>query len=82
MAPEIEADGTAGDSYAAIGSTANKFFRLFGDSDGNGIVNNDDFTNFRNLYGFPGSLIFDFNNDGTIGPLDLLQFKNRWGMTP
>ena len=76
-------DSTPGGSYTANGTTANKFFRFFGDSNGDGAVNQTvDFIAFRNAFGFPSS-IFDFDNSGDVDQAaDFVKFKNNFGLTP
>lgn len=76
-----DGNGTPGGNYAVIGTTANKFFRLFGDSDGNGTVNNKDFQALRAVFNQP-SVVFDFDNDGVVTFDDMKEFRLRFGMTP
>jgi hypothetical protein len=72
-------DGVAGGDYVLAGNTANKLFRLFGDSDGNGVVNSLDFASFRSAFGL-GASIFDFNNDGQTNSNDFAEFRKRFGL--
>jgi hypothetical protein len=72
------ADGTAGDNFAAVP------FRLFGDVNGDGTVNGFDLGFFRNAFGTqtgdPNYLsYFDLNGDGVINGFDLGQFRTRFG---
>lgn len=53
--------------------------RLFGDSNGDGRVNNDDLAAFRSAFGTP-SPVFDFNNDGVVNAIDFAQFRARYGV--
>jgi pimeloyl-ACP methyl ester carboxylesterase len=75
-----DADGSAG------GNRVDAFFRLFGDSDGDGIVDNLDFFRFRNAFGKrvgdPGYLAyFDFDGDGIIdAAVDFAELNWRYGM--
>ena len=60
------------------------FFRLFGDFDGNGTVNNADFFQFKKTFGKksadPGFLsLFDYDGNGTVNNSDFFQFKKRFG---
>jgi uncharacterized repeat protein (TIGR03803 family) len=60
------------------------FDRLFGDSDGNGIVNNADYFQFKQTYGqATGSAsynpIFDYDANGIVNNADYFQFKARYG---
>ncbi|MEL7500230.1 MAG: choice-of-anchor Q domain-containing protein, partial [Planctomycetota bacterium] len=69
-----DGDGDAG------GNATDDFFRLFGDSNGDGTVNIIDFFQFRNAFG--NSELderFDVNGDGVINVLDFFQFRNRFG---
>lgn len=76
-------DGTPGGSYFVNGTAANKFYRLFGDSNGDGVVGQTvDMLAFKNAFGF-ASPIFDFDNNGVVDQVaDFLKFKNNFGMTP
>jgi uncharacterized repeat protein (TIGR03803 family) len=61
------------------------FHRLFGDIDGNGIVNNYDYLQFRKAYGqIVGSpnynAAFDFDSNGIINNADYLQFRMDYGV--
>ena len=76
-----DANGTYGGDYAVTGSTANKFFRLFGDSDGSGTMDFlTDFIAFRNAFASGGpSTIFDFDANGSVDFLnDFIAFRNRF----
>ncbi|HEY1683674.1 MAG TPA: choice-of-anchor tandem repeat GloVer-containing protein [Tepidisphaeraceae bacterium] len=60
------------------------FYRLFGDIDGNGTVDQSDYTAFMSSYGQTsgGSLYnpaFDYDGNGIINGSDYLQFKKRFG---
>jgi acyl-CoA thioesterase FadM len=60
--------------------------RLFGDINGNKVVNNADYGLFRNAFGSAaGSAAyvnaFDFDNNGVINNADYGQFRNRFGKT-
>jgi len=73
-------DGTAGDNYTFVGSPTNGLFRLFGDADGNGIVDQTDFIAFRLAFNNGPSNIFDFNGDGHTDQVDIIQFRNRFNI--
>ena len=78
-------DGIAGGNHTVTGTTANKYFRLFGDSDGSGQVDFlVDFIAFRNAFASGGpNPIFDFDNSNTVDFLvDFIQFRNRFNATP
>jgi hypothetical protein len=62
----------------------NTFFRLFGDSDGDGHVGQHDLLSFASAFGKragdPGYLwYFDYNGDGRVDAGDLLQVLRRLG---
>jgi uncharacterized repeat protein (TIGR03803 family) len=66
------------------GNQTFSFYRLFGDADGNGTVDQSDYTAFLNSYGqTSGSQlynpIFDYDANGIVNGLDYLQFKKRFG---
>lgn len=69
-------NGTAGGNYVA------NFHRLFGDSDGNMVVNSEDFAAFRSIYGTSSSLYgLDVNNDNIIDATDFMNFRSRFGVS-
>jgi surface-anchored protein len=60
------------------------FYRLFGDSAGRRLVDDDDYALFQSTLGLsagdPGFLaFFDYNGDGTIDDIDLGAFRDRLG---
>jgi uncharacterized repeat protein (TIGR03803 family) len=60
------------------------FDRLFGDADGNGIVNNADYFQFKKTYAqSTGSAnynpAFDYDANGIVNNADYFQFKARYG---
>jgi uncharacterized repeat protein (TIGR03803 family) len=60
------------------------FDRLFGDIDGNGVVNNADYFQFKKAFGqLAGSAnynaAFDYDANGVINNADYFQFKQRFG---
>jgi uncharacterized repeat protein (TIGR03803 family) len=62
------------------------FDRLFGDADGNGIVNNADYFQFKKTYGqATGSAnynpVFDYDANGIVNNADYFQFKKRYGQS-
>ena len=78
-------DNIPGGSYSVNGNTTNKYFRLFGDSDGSGQVDFlTDFIAFRNAFANGGpNPIFDFDNSNTVDFLvDFINFRNRFNATP
>jgi subtilase family serine protease len=67
-------------------SDAQGLFRMFGDVNGDQVVNGFDFGFFKNAFGTqtgdPTYLNYlDFNGDGVINGLDFGQFRNRFGTT-
>jgi hypothetical protein len=74
-------DGIGGDDYILASSGTNGVFRLFGDADGNGAVNAEDFVAFRNGYGLAGPSVFDADNNGVVSAFDFRQFRLRYGVT-
>jgi hypothetical protein len=75
-------DGTPGDNYAF--GDAQGLFRMFGDVNGDQVVNGFDLGLFRNTFGTaagdPNYLsYFDFNGDGVINGFDLGQLRTRFG---
>ncbi|MBX7104133.1 MAG: hypothetical protein K1X57_08625 [Gemmataceae bacterium] len=71
-------DSISGDDYVLVGDPAtNKLFRLFGDGNGDGVVNSTDFLAFRLAF-LSSSPTFDFDGDGTVGANDLLAFRLRF----
>src|SRR5262249_22235839 len=60
-------DGMAGDNYVLVGdpATAPKLFRLYGDADGNGLVDGVDFGAFRSAFN-TGNATFDFDGSGIV----------------
>jgi len=73
-------DGTAGDSFVLVGDPAsNKLFRLFGDNDGDGDVDAQDFGAFRAAFGGTTNLAFDNDNDGDVDAQDFGAFRQRFG---
>jgi uncharacterized repeat protein (TIGR03803 family) len=66
------------------GNQTFSFDRLFGDIDGNGIVNNADYFQFKKSFGqlAGGSTYnaaFDYDANGVINNADYFQFKKRFG---
>jgi len=72
-------DGTPGDDFVLVGTPANGLFRLFGDFDGDGDVDAQDFGAFRSAFGGTTNLAFDFDGDGDVDASDFGQFRTRFG---
>lgn len=81
---DADADGVAGGDFIFGDTEADNFFRLYGDSDGNRIVNVFDLLAFRKTYlesdgseDFDSQ--FDIDGNGTINVFDLLDFRRNYG---
>jgi len=59
-------------------TSGNQLFRLYGDSDGNRVVNQADLANFRIFFG-SSDVTFDSNLDGVVNQLDLAAFRVNFG---
>jgi hypothetical protein len=62
------------------------FYRLYGDTNGDGTVNNADTFNLRATFGLStgdaGYLAYlDYDGNGTVNNADVFQFRNRFGTT-
>jgi hypothetical protein len=73
-----------GEGQTMAGDRQDSFFRLFGDSDGKGYVDNHDLFLFSSTFGRhvgdAGYLwYFDYNDDGVVDDTDLEQFYLRYG---
>jgi subtilisin-like proprotein convertase family protein len=73
-------NGVAGDDYVLASSGTTGVFRLFGDSDGNALVNSNDFAVFRSFFGL-GASIFDFDGDNLTNSNDFAEFRKRFGLS-
>jgi hypothetical protein len=65
-------DGIAGDDFTT------SLHRLFGDNDGDGDVDAQDFGAFRAAFGGTSNT-FDFDNDGDVDAADFVAFRGRFG---
>ncbi|MBX7103986.1 MAG: hypothetical protein K1X57_07885 [Gemmataceae bacterium] len=72
-----DANGVPGGNYVLIGNLSNRLFRLFGDADGSGQVNSNDFLAFRLAF-LSSDDAFDFDGNGTVDSGDFLQFRLRF----
>jgi len=77
---ELDGDGDGSPG----GDRVESFFRLFGDSDGNGDVDGQDRDLFRPAFGATAGdagylWYFDFDGDGDVDGLDNGQFNRRFG---
>jgi hypothetical protein len=83
---ELDGDqnGTAGGDFVYGTEASDRFFALYGDLDGDRIVNLSDFNAFRASFGRTlGDSAYraelDFDGDGLIGLSDFNQFRSRFG---
>ncbi len=86
LALDGDGNGTGGDNFVRGTVDTDNFFRLFGDFDGNRIINGLDLGRLRlangTSLGEPAfNSIFDYNGDGVINGLDIGQFRIRNGST-
>jgi hypothetical protein len=75
---------TQGQTLAA--DRVDTFYRLYGDTNGDGTVNNADTFKLRATFGLSaggtGFLAYlDYNGDGTVNNADVFQFRRRFGTT-
>lgn len=75
-----DGNGTPGGNFVTPGSGAGRIFRLYGDADGNAIVDSADFLAFRVAF-LGSSPVFDADNDGVVSSLDFLSFRLRFLQT-
>ena len=58
----------------------NQLYRLFGDADGNRVVNAGDLNLFRTVFGAPVTdPTFDFDGNGVVNAGDLNRFRANFG---
>ncbi len=79
-----DGDGTPGGDFVQTGTLANGLFSLYGDVNGDGVVNAFDFSQFRNAFGTStGDPAYrdylDFDGSGTVNAFDFGQFRTRFG---
>jgi hypothetical protein len=63
--------------FTLAGNPANGLFRLFGDSNGSGTVDANDFLAFRTAF-LGTNPVFDFDGNGTVDAGDFLRFRVRF----
>jgi hypothetical protein len=83
---DVDGDGDASESFVFGDTAEDKFFRLFGDHNGDATVNVFDLLSFRRTYllqeGDDDYLAdFDSNSDGRINVFDLLAFRSNYRKT-
>jgi len=74
-----DGNGTAGDDFLSPLTGPGRLHRLFGDVDGDGDVDAQDFGAFRAAFGGTSNLAFDFDGDGDVDAQDFGQFRSRFG---
>ncbi|WP_146460163.1 SdrD B-like domain-containing protein [Rubripirellula tenax] len=83
---DANGDGITGDNFEFGDVASDKFFRYYGDVDGDRDVDGSDFLYFRGAYGkslgqVGYSQSFNFNLDSIVNGSDFLQFRGRYGKT-
>jgi DNA-binding beta-propeller fold protein YncE len=81
-----DANGVGGGDYLVDGTKANGLFRLFGDADGNGVVDATDVGQLKSTFNYNSTQgqylwYFDADGDGVVDATDVGQFKSRWNTT-
>jgi hypothetical protein len=81
LALDGDNDGVAGGNfYYGTNQAVEPFYRLFGDADGNHVVDAADLNLFRTAFGSVNAdPTFDFNGDGVINALDLAALLANFG---
>ncbi|MFL5328369.1 MAG: Ig-like domain-containing protein [Gemmataceae bacterium] len=74
--------GGANTNYTVTGTTANKWFRYYGDQNADGTVDQTDYLVFRNALAGGPSSVFDYQNSGDVDQSDYLEFRNRLAGAP
>ncbi|MFL5330069.1 MAG: beta strand repeat-containing protein [Gemmataceae bacterium] len=74
--------GGANTNYSVTGTTANKWFRYYGDQNADGTVDQTDYLVFRNALAGGPSSVFDYQNSGDVDQTDYLEFRNRLAGAP
>lgn len=81
---DADGDGVPGGIFRFGATDADKFYRKFGDSDGNGLVNLADFAALRSAFASSiGDLAYrpelDADGNGFINLFDFAEFRSRFG---
>jgi len=79
-----DANGTSGGDFVRGTLATDNFFRLFGDTDGDGSISIFDFNRFRSTSGLSAGQAnydarFDYDGSGSISVFDFNQYRNRSG---
>jgi hypothetical protein len=77
---------TDAQGQALAASRTDTFYRLYGDANGDGTVNNADTFQLRKTFGLSAGATgylacFDANGDGTVNNADVFQYRKRFGTT-
>jgi len=75
-----DCNGVGGDDFVLASAGTSGVFRLFGDGDGNALVNSIDFALLRTVFGIAGPP-FDFDNSGVVNSIDFAEFRKRFGLS-
>ena len=84
LAFDGDGNGVAGGDYVLGAQEADKFFALYGDTNGDGLVGVAEFGQFRTTFGKNSSAVgynqlFDYDGDNIVGVSDFGQFRSRFG---
>ncbi len=84
VALDGDRNGSPSGDQSIGGSAADRFYRFFGDSNGDRTVGVAEFNRLRNSMGsLAGQAaydqLFDFENNGIVGTSDFNQFRSRFG---
>ncbi|MFL5327707.1 MAG: beta strand repeat-containing protein [Gemmataceae bacterium] len=77
-----DGDNTAGGNYTRTGTTANKWYRFYGDQNADGGVDQSDYLVFRNALSGGPNTVFDSNNDNDVDQTDYLRFRQNLSGAP
>jgi hypothetical protein len=79
---QLDGGAGAGSNYTVNGNTTNKFYRFYGDENGDGGVDQTDYLVFRNAISGGPNRVFDFNGDGDVDQNDYLRFRQNISGAP
>ena len=75
-----DGDESPGGNYVVNGNTTNKFFRLYGDSNGSATTDIADWGPFLAAFNMGPNSVFDYEIDGNVGLSDFAQFRARYNL--
>ncbi|MFL5327511.1 MAG: hypothetical protein ACJ8C4_01240, partial [Gemmataceae bacterium] len=78
----LDGGAGSGSNYTVSGNTTNKWYRLFGDVNADGTVDQSDYLLTAGLVSGGPNTIIDYNNDGDTDQNDYLEFRKRIAMAP